>query len=86
MRGSKPTKIKNIDYRELEPCILESPARSKKHACLFGTPKFPSEMELRDMRRKQSCRTPAPLLLTKNDGEVANGSGRREKWACGGAG
>ena len=54
MRGSKPIKIKNIDYRELEPCILESLARSKKHTCLFGSPKFPPEMELSDMRRRQS--------------------------------
>ena len=51
MRGSKPTKMKNTDYRELKPCILESPVRSKKHVCLFGSPKFPSEMELSDMRR-----------------------------------
>ena len=29
MRGSKPTKMKNT---ELEPCILESSARSKKQA------------------------------------------------------
>ena len=79
MRGSKPTKMKNTDYRELEPSILESSTRSKKHACLFGSPKFPPEMELSDMRRRQSRRTPAPLLSTKNDGEVADGSGRREK-------
>ncbi|RVX23464.1 Retrovirus-related Pol polyprotein from transposon RE1 [Vitis vinifera] len=76
MRGSKPTKMK---YRELEPCILESPVRSKKHACLFGSPKFPLEMELSDMRRRQSCRTSAPLLSTENDCEVVDGSGRREK-------
>ena len=49
MRGSKPMKMKNT---ELEPCILESPARSKKHACLFGLPKFPPEMELSDMRSR----------------------------------
>ena len=49
MRGSKPTKMKNT---ELEPCILESPARSKKHACLFGSPKFSPEMELSDMRSR----------------------------------
>ena len=79
MRGSKPTKMKNIDYRELEPCIWESPARSKKHACLFGSPKLPSEMELSDMRRRQSSRTPTPQLSTENDGEVANESGRRKK-------
>ncbi|RVW49352.1 putative LRR receptor-like serine/threonine-protein kinase MEE39 [Vitis vinifera] len=49
MRGSKPTKVKNT---ELEPCILESPVRSKKHACLFGSPKFLPEMELSDMRSR----------------------------------
>uniref|UniRef100_F6HW45 Uncharacterized protein n=1 Tax=Vitis vinifera TaxID=29760 RepID=F6HW45_VITVI len=43
-------------------------------------------MELNDMMRRQSRRTPAPLLSTENDGEVADGSGRREKVACGGAG
>ena len=53
--------------------------RSKKHACLFGLPKFPPEMELSDMMRRQSCRTPTPLLLTENDGDVVDGSGRREK-------
>ena len=58
---------------------MTSPARSKKHACLFGLLKFPPEMELSDMRRRQSCRTSAPLLSTENDGEVADGSGRREK-------
>ncbi|KAL6338722.1 hypothetical protein AAG906_023871 [Vitis piasezkii] len=63
MRGSKPTKMKI----------------QRKHACLFGSPKFPSEMELSDMRRRQSCRTPAPLLSTENDCEVVDGSGRREK-------
>ena len=52
MRGSKPMKMKNTDYRELEPSILESLARSKKHSCLFGSTKFPSEMELSDMRRR----------------------------------
>ena len=79
MRGSKPMKIKNTNYKELEPSILESSARSKKHACLFGSPKFPPEMELSDMRRRQSRQTPAPLLSTKNDSEVVDGSGRREK-------
>ena len=49
MRGSKPMKMKNT---ELEPCILESSARLKKHACLFGLPKFPLEMELSDMRSR----------------------------------
>ena len=57
---------------------MTSPARSKKHACLFRLPKFPPEMELSDMRRRQSRRTPAPLLSTENDGEVVDGSGRRE--------
>ena len=42
--------------------------RSKKHACLFGSPKFPPKMELSDMTRRQSFRTPTPLLLTENDG------------------
>ena len=78
MRGSKPMKMKNTDYRELEPSILEL-ARSKKHACLFRSLKFLPEMELSDMKRRQSRRTPAPLLSTKNNGEVADGSGRREK-------
>ena len=58
----------NEKYRELESCILESPMRSKKHACLFGSPKFPPKMELSDMTRRQSFRTPTPLLLTENDG------------------
>ena len=75
MKGSKPMKMKNTNYRELEPCILESSARSKKHVCLFGSPKFLPEMELSDMRRRQS----APLLSTENDCEVADGSGRKEK-------
>ena len=79
MRGSKPMKMKNPDYKELEPSILESPARSKKHACLFGSPKFPPEMEWSDMRRRQSRRTPTPLLSTKNDGEVVDESGRSKK-------
>ena len=46
MRGSKPTKMKN------KSCILELSARSKKHACLFGSPKFSPEMELSDMRSR----------------------------------
>ena len=58
----------NEKYRELESCILESPMRSKKYACLFGSPKFPPKMELSDMTRRQSFRTPTPLLLTENDG------------------
>ena len=49
MRGLKPTKMKNT---ELEPCILESSARSKKHACLFGSPKFPPEMELSNIKSR----------------------------------
>ena len=49
MRGSKPTKMKNT---ELEPCILESLARSKKHACLFGSPKFLLEMELSNIKSR----------------------------------
>ncbi|RVW68421.1 hypothetical protein CK203_062848 [Vitis vinifera] len=57
---------------------MTSPARSKKHACLFGLPKFPPEMELSYMRRRQSRRTSAPLLSTENDGEVVDGSARRE--------
>ena len=79
MRGSKPMKMKNLDYRELEPSILESPTRSKKHTCLFGSPKFLPEMEWSDMRRRQSRWTPTPLLLTKNDGEVVDESGRSKK-------
>ena len=49
MRGSKPTKMKNT---ELEPCILESSARSKKHACLLGSPKFLPKMEHSDIRSR----------------------------------
>ncbi|KAL6318150.1 hypothetical protein AAG906_035655 [Vitis piasezkii] len=68
--GGEDERIKtheNEKYRELESCILELPMRLKKHACLFGSPKFPPEMELSDMTRRQSCRTPTPLLLTEND-------------------
>lgn len=46
---------------------------------LVRIPQVPAEMELSDMRRRQSRRTLAPLLSTENDGEVADGSGRREK-------
>ena len=65
MRGSKPTKMKNTDYRD------------GLHLVVVG--QILSEMELSDMKRRQSRRTPAPLLSTKNNGEVADGSGRREK-------
>ena len=65
MRGSKPTKMKNTDYRD------------GLHLVVVG--RILPKMELSDMMRRQSRRTPAPLLSTENDGEVADGSGRREK-------
>ena len=57
--------MKNTDYRD------------GLHLVVAG--QILSEMELSDMMRRQSRRTPTPLLSTENDGEVADGSGRREK-------
>ena len=75
MRGSKPTKMKNT---ELESCILELSARSKKHACLFGSPKFLPEMELSNIKSRV-----AGLLLSSmfsNAATVAHHSG--PAWPC----
>ena len=48
-------------------------ARSKKHAFMFGLPKFPLEMELSDMRRRQNRRAPAPIIPVAEAREAAAG-------------
>ena len=55
---------------------LASLKRSKKHAFMFGSPKFPLEMELSDMRRRQNLRAPVPIISVAEAGEAAAAGGK----------
>lgn len=65
------------DFSTKKASLLVSPMKSRWYLFAFGMARFPVEMELRDIKMRQSKKSPANKLRQETGKEMSNG--RREK-------
>lgn len=69
---------KKFDYSVKNISIPATPMKSRWYLFAFGMGRFPKEMELRDMRKRQSNRRPVTMFQFKAESEIVKGSTRRK--------
>ncbi|KAJ7975101.1 Protein unc-13 4B like [Quillaja saponaria] len=68
---------RKLDFSVGKVSVLKSSTKSRWYLFLFGMSKFPTEMELRNMKSRQSRRGPPAMTIvpsSKKDGEVVKGT------------
>ncbi|KAJ7970412.1 Protein unc-13 4B like [Quillaja saponaria] len=72
---------RKLDFSVGKVSVLTSPTKFRWNLFLFGMTRFPTEMELRDMKTRQSRRGPqatAMVSASKEQSEVVKGTSRRK--------
>ncbi|KAM2999061.1 hypothetical protein FF2_040645 [Malus domestica] len=77
-KTSKPKNPRSASYRKCEvnkvSILSSTPSRSKWYLLMFQMARFPTEMELRDIKNRQSRRMPSTMFRSFDEGSDEKGN------------
>lgn len=78
---SRENGYQNYDFPVKKVSTLATSVKPRWYLLAFGYGRFPSEMKLRDIKNRQSRRTPATKFQSDDvDGDMVKRSGKRSPW------